>query len=340
MRNDAAGFTLIELMVSMAILALISVYLTGMLTQQNRAYTVVDQVTEAQSNMRAIASILEREIRVTAGLVPEGAAACGVDNTAAPDMLYVTDMDALTLKSDMTYQNGAWIQSGFTGTGTDTIRLYSPSGANPMNLDGENYYDVDADGAADADFRPGGGVIVIDQANPMRGTACGVIVAGGVSTGGSTIDVDFTDSGGTLAAVPPFRPAAVLWAIPAHRYMIDATNQLLRDDLVLADDVEDFQVAWLFDLDDDEIAGEVAANEVLGIPGNQYAANAVNMNHENLREIRFNIVTRSRRPDPSLTGATFQALENRAPIAGTDGFRRRVLTSEVRLRNVGSRWDE
>ena len=55
----ARGFTLIELMIAMAILLLVVVYLTEMLTRQSRAYTVVDQVTEAQQNLRAIADLLE-----------------------------------------------------------------------------------------------------------------------------------------------------------------------------------------------------------------------------------------------------------------------------------------
>ena len=62
--------------------------------------------------------------------------------------------------------------------------------------------------------------------------------------------------------------------------------------------------------------------------------------HATLREIRFSFVTRSRRPDPNLTGATFQVLENRDPIPGTDGFRRRPYSAAVRIRNVGHRWRE
>ena len=51
-------------------------------------------------------------------------------------------------------------------------------------------------------------------------------------------------------------------------------------------------------------------------------------------------MTRARRADPSLTGATFQATENRGPVPGTDGFRRRLYRGEVRLRNIGLRWTE
>ena len=53
------GFTIIELMIAMAVLMVVVVYLTEMLTRQSRAYTVVDQVTEAQQNLRAIADTLD-----------------------------------------------------------------------------------------------------------------------------------------------------------------------------------------------------------------------------------------------------------------------------------------
>ena len=166
MRRD--GFTLTELLVSLAVLGIVSVYLTNMLTQQNRAYAVVDQVTEAQSSGRAILDLLERELRGTAGLTPEAAAVCGVDNTIRPDLLFVTDGDAYAFDEDdpatKSYDAAAKISSGFTGTGTaDVLRLSS------MAPDGVAFYDLDADGTPDSDFRPGGAVIVMDQNNPSRG---------------------------------------------------------------------------------------------------------------------------------------------------------------------------
>ena len=55
------GFTLPELMISMAILAILSMFLSDMLVQQNKAYTVVDQVSEVQNNSAAIATLLEHD---------------------------------------------------------------------------------------------------------------------------------------------------------------------------------------------------------------------------------------------------------------------------------------
>jgi prepilin-type N-terminal cleavage/methylation domain-containing protein len=329
MRRQTAGFTLIELMISAAVLVIISVYLTGMLTQQNRAYSVVDQVTETQSNLRAVSALMEREIRTTAFMAPEGSAACGVDRDDGPDVLYVTDADAYRNGSSVKrYDLGPKVDNvGFPG---DTLRLAT------LNPDGDGHYDLDADGVGDSDFRPGGGVIVMDYRNPERGTACGVIREGGVTEVPATLLVDFEADAAALGAHNPSRPEQYLVAIPAHRYMIDDENQLLRDDLVLAEDVEDLQVAYFFDVDDDRTIDD---GENPGAAGAHPRYVASENDNVELREIRFNVVMRSRRSDPSMGSATFQAFENRTAVAGTDGFRRRTFTASVSPRNVGHRWN-
>ena len=63
-RND--GFSLIELMVSAAIVIIVMVGITQAFTTQHRTYVVVDQVTEAQQNLRAVGDLI-------AGLQPEAA---------------------------------------------------------------------------------------------------------------------------------------------------------------------------------------------------------------------------------------------------------------------------
>jgi prepilin-type N-terminal cleavage/methylation domain-containing protein len=329
MRRDDAGFTLIELMVSAAVLALISVYLTGMLTQQNRAYTVVDSVTETQSNLRAIGTLMDREVRTSSMMTYEGAVACGVDSVTGPDVLYVTDIDAFELvqSADDTFnvaldENGAAITGG--PTFTSTLHL------SRVTTDDHASYDLDTDGTPDSDFRNGGGVIVIDGAAQGRGTACGIIRE--VDVGGSTLTVNFEAGAGSLAVGDP-TAAHKLMAIPAHRYMVDDENRLMRDDQVLAEDVEDLQVAYFIDAndnleyDDEEYEGDA----------DEPVYESAGTDHRSVREIRFNVVMRSRRPDPALTNATFQVTENREVVAGTDGFRRRVFTGTARPRNVGHR---
>ena len=56
------------------------------------------------------------------------------------------------------------------------------------------------------------------------------------------------------------------------------------------------------------------------------------------REIRLNIVMRTARQEKEGLDNSFQITENREPVSGTDGFRRRVHTATVRPRNVGRRY--
>jgi prepilin-type N-terminal cleavage/methylation domain-containing protein len=336
-----SGFTLIELMIAMAVLLVVVAYLTEMLTRQGRAYTVVDQVTEAQQNLRAIADLLERELRVTGFLVPEGAAVCGVDQTNGPDVLYLSDANALNPTNQNQLGLGASILGGFSGTGGAEILSLDDE-----VIDGLPFYDTDGDGNADSDFLESvnpfrnGGVIVADRENPGRGSACGIVTS--VNTGANSIRVDFTSNGMAPGGTPlGAGGSGNLVAVPAHVYMV-VNNQLLRDGMVLADDVEDLQFAFFYDLDDDGTVDN-APHEYPGagdapVP---YQSNA--WDNSELKEIRVNIVVRTRTEDaavlqnPGMAQGQWQVTENRVDPGGFDGFRRRVHTSIVRPRNIGLR---
>ena len=86
MRRD--GFTLIELMITSAILLLVMLYVTQAFTVQQKTYVVVDQVTEAQQNLRAVSDLIDRDVRLAGYMVPRQAAICGHDATTGPDRLY------------------------------------------------------------------------------------------------------------------------------------------------------------------------------------------------------------------------------------------------------------
>jgi hypothetical protein len=102
--------------------------------------------------------------------------------------------------------------------------------------------------------------------------------------------------------------------------------------MLLAEGVEDLQAAFFFDLNgNNQIdAGEWQAD---GTGANDYVAQDTDM--RDLRGVRLNLVTRTRLEDERFGGKA-QARENRAAGAA-DGFRRRVYTSSVRLRNMGPR---
>lgn len=329
MTRRCNGFSLIELMISVLLMAIVVTYLMQTFTVQHRTYTVVDQTTEAQQNMRAIAEILERDLRHAGMMVPESAAVCGVDRTNGPDSLYVSDADAIAPGGDLSPSFGADLPLLTTnvGSGAQTLDLSSlvvePAPARPA-------YDTNGDGINDSDFREFAGVIVTDVSDPSRGSACGVIT----NIAGTSLDV-------TIESAGVGGPGARLTAVPAHVYQIrnpaPGRFQLLRDGTVIAEDVEDLQVAYFLDLNENGIvdAGEYRGDGV----GPDYLANdpAAGVDESRLREVRFNLVTRTRLADPENTQGVFQPSENRVPPGGVDGFRRRTHMASVRLRNVGSR---
>ncbi len=148
--------------------------------------------------------------------------------------------------------------------------------------------------------------------------------------------------------------AVDLVAVPAHVYWINPVGpngapQLIRDGMVLANDVEDLQLAMFYDTDDDGIVDPLAANDpppyhsALEYPGSA-AANAEYepglWDNSELREIRVTVVARTRSQDPdvlanpNLANNVPQGFENRPPGVVPDGFRRRSITLTVQPRNV------
>ena len=185
-------------------------------------------------------------------------------------------------------------------------------------------------------------MIVADRSDPSRGVACGIVT--NVNPGGKSIRVDFTSNGasptGTALAAGGGLPDLV--AVPAHVYTV-VNNQLLRDGMVLADDVEDLQIAFFYDVDQDGMVDSEAAEYPGSAGGQIYQSGSGNWDNSDLLEIRVSVVVRTRTQDadvvqnPAMAQGQWQATENRVAPGGFDGFRRRVHTATVRPRNVGIR---
>ena len=319
-----AGFTLIELLISVAILGIVSVYMFESFAVNQRAYTVIDQVAESQQNVRAIADLVERDLRHAGLMVPEGAAVCGLDDDNAPDVLYVSDANAIDPDEDVSTYDGATIGGGVTQVAA-ALTTFSVSSLVMEPAPSRPAYDTDLDGTADSDFQEGGGAIVMDLLDPGRGAACGRVTQ--VILAGPQVQVDL-QTGALGAAGGPTN----LVLVPAHEYRING-DQLLRDGVVLSEGVEDLQVAYFLDADTD---GVVDADEIHGNgTGPDYVAGG--QDGSQVREVHVSLVTRTRAEDREWTQGRPQALENRAAAAGNDGFRRRTYTSTVMLRNVGAR---
>jgi type II secretory pathway pseudopilin PulG len=327
--------TMVELMVAVGILVVVVAGVMETFVVNNRAYTVVDDTTSAQQNLRAISYLIERDLRATGFMVPEGVVTCGIDRTNAPDTLYVTDTEPIDPTNQAQANLGVRV-TGYTGAMGVGLPLVAAA-LGGLNLDGTPFYDNSGDGNPDSDFAcnspvancggVGGAVILYDADNPARGTACGQINA----IGGNVVRVEFeTSIGGGIGDY---------MIVPAVRYAIDpdpvtGIPTLMRNQIALATDVEDFQVAWFLDLNGD---GDEDANEYRGSAASAIDYASAGVDHGQLREVRFNLVVRSRNPDPTYSEGFCQTTENRGVAAAADGFRRRVTTSIVRPRNIGFR---
>jgi prepilin-type N-terminal cleavage/methylation domain-containing protein len=312
------GFSLLELMVSVAILGVIMTYLLQSFSTYGHSNEVVTQVIETQQNSLAIASLLEHDIRHAGLMVATSATFCGVDNTTGSDMAYFSDADAIDPNGQTDNNLGATFTGNNVTTGSNTIGLN-------LSLESPDAfaYDTNGDGVLDSDFRVDGGVIIVDRGNPDRGSACGTITAVDLVNARITFALtsDLLDTYGGVGAD--------LIAVPAHEYQVQ-NFALMRNNLALAMGVEDLQLAYFFD---DNGNNEVDAGEYRGDGiGANYAADELDA--QEAREIRVTFVTRTRNEDATFAAGTFQAAENRTLSGLTDGFRRRVHTSTVLLRNL------
>jgi Tfp pilus assembly protein PilW len=325
-QRHEGGFSLIELVVAIAITFMIVFYTLATFTYQHQTYINVEQVSETQQNSRAIASLIERDIRNAGYMVPSAAASCGIDSDSAGDRIYLSDADAIRNIDELTSTQS----KGNLGADVSAVSAGTPDVASvdSIVLDGQATYDTNGDGNPDSDFQIGGGAILIDTANPDRGVRCGTITAVATSAPQS-VSLNFVNNFSAAATI-----GEILVLVPANVYTQAAgpPPEMRRNGQLMATNVEDLQVAWFYDDDGD---GQVDAGEYRGDPTVDYDPSTIE--GANLREIRFNLILRTASDDPQRpnNAGTGQETENRdTNVAGDDGRRRRLHTTTVRLRNI------
>jgi len=307
-RKTRAGFTLIEVTIVSVLLGILVMGAMTFFTTQKKNASINNQIVDVQQSSRLLGDLLEHDLRHAGLMVPEPAAFCAVDRLNAPDTVFVSDAGAINTTDERRHDLAGLV-----------LEFSSPDPA----------YDTDANGSADSDFQVGAGAIVADAGNPERGTACGTVDA--VSPGSNQITI--TIAGSALAATVSGSNSVDLVVIPAHIYEINGDNQLVRNGAAVADDIEDLQIAVFLDDDDDRIidAGEYRGDGV----GADFDPAAEDLS--TARIIRTNLLIRTRLEDPENTGGRYQSSENRPAGTTSDGYRRRLYTSTVLLRNIGSR---
>ena len=336
MRRNA-GFSLIELMISAAIVIIVMVGITQAFTTQHQTYVVVYQVTEAQQNLRAVVDLIERDVRRAGFMVPPHAAVCGWDQATGPDTLFVSNTDAILTVFDL--EDADEDLSGDLGAPVNGVTTnWGPGGGSfsfVLTRTWADVADADGDSTTDVDFAVGEGVILVASRQQDGLAACGIIE----TISGTTLTANFGST--TFRSTAAGENAGVV-AVPAHVYRVFAgsPNQLRRDGPLLASDVEDFQLSYFFDLDDDRV---LDGGEDYGSSGGtaqpwELSPASNRPDFSTLREVGINIVTATRDDDPNrhyqIGAGEVTGNRTAGSLPSADGKRRRVSTARVRVRNA------
>jgi prepilin-type N-terminal cleavage/methylation domain-containing protein len=331
------GFSLIELLIAVAILGLIMSQMFLVLSTQKRAYVGSARTLDVQESARLVTDLIAFDTRVAGFMVPRYASVSSVDgdpgtagdptDTGTPDRLCLSDPDIFSIPRSDAAEDSIWNQVDTRFTGPTTDKNQQPRQTLTLNS-------LDVDGEAPfTDFRVGSGIILASE----RKTFCSVVEE---ILPGNRIKMR-DDALNTF----PLGPVA----IPAIIYEVTredgdpATGQLeqmslTRNGTQLSTVIEDLQVEYWVDEDHPNCNGIMDLDEFpihdLNDPTKTYTI-------DRTRLVRVTVVARGELEEDLPGGVEMSryrrpAVANHA-VGAPDGFPRRRFTTSVLPRNVLAR---
>jgi prepilin-type N-terminal cleavage/methylation domain-containing protein len=325
--HDADGFSLIELMVAVAVMGIITAQLFVVFGNQRKVYASNERALDVQEQARLTLDLISFDTRMAGFMVPRWTAVSSVDgDTTEPDRFCVSDASYFNFSTDpspLDTRTRPFDGAGVVSLNNDRVTLAS--------------LDIDADGAAVDFLAPtagnnGGGIII---ATPTE-TFCARItdIQGNV--------VYFTDSpDATTYLTAPV--GSQHRAVPAHVYELDeGALELRRNGLLLASSIEDFQIEYW--LDNAGIPNGTQDGDT-EFPINDLAApdppsGTIPPDMEQIRRVRISVLARTDREEDQLATPTGllegarPALANRIAATAPDRFRRRSFSASILPRNL------
>jgi hypothetical protein len=153
--------------------------------------------------------------------------------------------------------------------------------------------------------------------------------AGAATVAGTT---GFLPTGGELVLVTDGTYYIDNTTDPAHpTLMVDRLAGAGQPPQPLADDIEDLQIQYHMDTDNDGITETFNVNDpAVGVS----PVTGIALNPSQVRQIRLQLLARTRVLDPSWS-ETRQGLANRSGGTSADGYRRRIVDVVIDVRNSG-----
>jgi prepilin-type N-terminal cleavage/methylation domain-containing protein len=289
-----AGFTLVEVLIALAILGIVIAQAFAVFGAQHVTYTNTERAIEVQEDVRLLADAVLADVRMAGFMVPRIAGVASIDGgSTAADAVCASDpskiADAQVATASARFDRAQLAAAVAASDGAVTLASL----------------DVDSDG--NADFAVDEGIIVADGLSSHCATVTGVV--------GNVVSFTPAAPAGFTATVATGR------AVPAVIYRLVAQD-LMRNALRLASDVEDLQIEFGVDADSD---GQIAAGE--------YVHDLNGDDPLDIRALRVSVIARADREDDELITTGRPAAANRAG-GPDDGFRRRRVTATVLPRNL------
>jgi prepilin-type N-terminal cleavage/methylation domain-containing protein len=287
------GFTLVELMVVVAIFMFIIAAVLEAYTTQQHASVTQEQVSDAQQNGQIAMDFLSKEIRMAGFGMPatavngfSNAISPAINNDATSGNGVLDGTDQITVVTG--YRQISTLANAAT-QGTFTITLNN--NGNNFDTNKKKYVCIDATTQED-----------------------NYVVSSGA---GNTLTL-------SSALTRDYDVGAPVFLVKAITYSVNEARVLTRDEntgggaQTIAPNIEDLQFAY-----------QLADGTWSNAPADPTV----------IRAVRINVLARTRLEDhnPGTSGTISQrpAIEDHAGNTVKDGYRRRLLTSVVEIRNLG-----
>ena len=367
--DGRSGFTLIELMISVALSTLVGILIYSVFIEQSKAYRVQADMSAMQQNLRVAMELVTRDI-ATAGLgTGHDGGSWGVDGQDGTSNkpiygLRIRDNfpvgsghDALEiLMLDPDRSNWAYTDATISNTcSTNTIQFSSQDA-----LQADNYgpsvppfdrimcyttsgqlgraqsfvWNVQGAGDGSTGIVPVVSNTQTDFANNCLNSLPAHMICGPPTWLAYYIDQDSADGTGIGSAALP-----VLYLVPSVFEALDAGGYPADSDIPVALGIEDLQL--------------VSCEAGLGIdcepptrwgPGYDLDASTGGSSWANMNSVRVHLTARSLRPDVDRSSVSspldIDPTDTFAPLGGLDSYHRRVARTQVSIRNATGVWQQ
>ncbi len=334
--RSSAGFSLIELMVSVAVFGLITAQLLVVFSNQKRVYSSNERALDVQEQARLTLDLVSFDTRMGGFMVPQWTAVSSVDGgDDASDRFCVSDA------------------SYFDFTGAP-----SPLDTKTLPFDGAQVTALSADRVTVSSLDIDGSAPVIDFLAPTvagGGNGGGIIISSPTETFCARItrivgnviyfedhDTDDTVEFGDATAYITSGVGPQLRAVPAQVYEVDpAALELRRNGLLLASSIEDMQIEYWLDNAGTPNGVQDADTEfpVNTLNNPDPPAGAIPADMSTVRRVRVSVLARTNQEEAAdsahgrIVGGR-PALANRLAAVAPDRFRRRSFSASILPRNL------